>query len=171
VTVSVPTLDTARLRLRPWHDDDLEPYAAMCADPEVMRYMGDGTTLSRDDAWRSMAMFVGHWQLRGYGMWAVEERDARTFVGRVGLHRPEGWPGLEVGWMLDRSTWGRGYATEAARVSLDYAWRALDVDHVISLIMPENQASIRVAERLGQTREGTFDLVGLEVLVYGIDRP
>jgi RimJ/RimL family protein N-acetyltransferase len=171
VTVSVPTLDTARLRLRPWHDDDLEPYAAMCADPEVMRYMGGGATLSREDAWRSMAMFGGHWQLRGYGMWAVEERDARTFVGRVGLHRPEGWPGLEVGWMLDRSTWGRGYATEAGRVSLDYAWRALDVNHVISLIAPENQASIRVAERLGQTREGTFDLDGLGVLVYGVDRP
>ena len=102
MTVSVPTLDTARLRLRPWHDEDLDPYAAMCADPEVMRYMGDGSPLSRDDAWRSMAMFVGHWQLRGYGMWAVEEQDSRTFVGRVGLHRPEGWPGLEVGWMLDR---------------------------------------------------------------------
>lgn len=171
MTVSVPTLDTARLRLRPWHDDDLEPYAAMCADPEVMRYLGDGVPLSRANAWRSMAMFVGHWQLRGYGMWAVEERDSRVFVGRVGLHRPVGWPGLEVGWMLDRSTWGRGYATEAARASLEYAWRALDADHVISLITPGNQASIRVAERLGQTREGTFDLNGLEVLVFGIDRP
>jgi RimJ/RimL family protein N-acetyltransferase len=170
VTVSVPTLDTARLRLRPWHDEDLEPYAAMCGDPEVMRYMGDGAPLSRDDAWRSMAMFVGHWQLRGYGMWAVEEYDSRAFVGRVGLHRPEGWPGLEVGWMLDRATWGRGYATEAGRASLDYAWRVLDVDHVISLIMPENQASIRVAERLGQKREDTFDLNGLEVLVFGVDR-
>ena len=171
MTVSVPTLDTARLRLRPWHDEDLEPYAAMCADPEVMRYMGDGAPLSRDDAWRSMAMFVGHWQLRGYGMWAVEERDSRVFIGRVGLHRPEGWPGLEVGWMLDHATWGRGYATEAGRASLDHAWRTLDVDHVISLIMPENQASIRVAERLGQKREDTFDLNGLEVLVFGVDRP
>ena len=171
MTVSVPTLDTARLRLRPWHDDDLEPYAAMCADPEVMRYLGGGVPLSRANAWRSMAMLVGHWQLRGYGTWAIEERDSRVFIGRVGLHRPEGWPGLEVGWTLDRSTWGRGYATEAGRASLDYAWRALDADHVISLITPENQASIRVAERLGQTREGTFDLNGLEVLVFGIDRP
>jgi RimJ/RimL family protein N-acetyltransferase len=171
VTVSVPTLDTARLRLRPWHDEDLEAYAVMCADPEVMRYMGDGVPLSREDAWRSMAMFVGHWQLRGYGMWAVEEHDSRRFIGRVGLHRPEGWPGLEVGWMLDRGTWGRGFATEAGRASLDYAWRTLDVDHVISLITPENQASIRVAERLGQEREGMFDLNGLEVLVFGVDRP
>jgi RimJ/RimL family protein N-acetyltransferase len=136
-----------------------------------MRYMGHGATLSRGDAWRHMAMFVGHWQLRGFGMWAVEERDTRRFVGRVGLHQPDGWPGLEVGWMLDRATWGRGYATEAARAALDHAWHVLGADHVISLIAPENAASIRVAERLGETLEGTFDLDGLEVLVYGIDRP
>jgi RimJ/RimL family protein N-acetyltransferase len=171
VSVSVPILDTVRLRLRPWRDDDLEAYAAMNADPETMRYIGRGDTLSRADAWRSMAMLVGHWQLRGFGTWAVEERDTGTFVGRVGLHYPEGWPGLEVGWMLDRATRGRGYATEAARASLEYAWRTLDVDHVISLIQPENAASIRVAERIGEAREGTIELDGVEALVYGIDRP
>jgi RimJ/RimL family protein N-acetyltransferase len=171
MTVTVPTLDTARLRLRPWRADDIDHYAAMCADPEVMRHMGHGETLSRDDAWRSMAVFVGHWQLRGFGMWAVEERDTHHFVGRVGLHQPEGWPGVEVGWMLDRSTWGRGYATEAARASLDHAWTAVRADHVISLIAPENAASIRVAERLGERSEGTFELDGLDLLVYGIDAP
>ena len=170
--VEVPVLETERLLLRPWRDDDLDAYAAMCADPEVMRHMGDGgSTLRRDDAWRQMAMFVGHWQLRGFGMWALEERDTRRFIGRVGLHRPEGWPGLEVGWMLARDTWGLGYATEAGRVSLTYAWEVVGADHVISVIEPENAASVRVAERLGETREGTFDLDGLEVLIYGIDRP
>jgi RimJ/RimL family protein N-acetyltransferase len=168
---TVPTLETARLRLRPWRDDDLDAYASMCADPEVMRYMGSGATLSRGDAWRSMAMFVGHWQLRGFGTWAVEEHAEHRFVGRVGLHRPEGWPGVEVGWMLDRAIWGRGYATEAGRVSLDYAWRVLGADHVVSLIAPENAASIRVAERLGESLEGTFLLDELEVLLYGIDAP
>jgi RimJ/RimL family protein N-acetyltransferase len=169
--VSVPTLETARLRLRPWRDDDLDAYASMCADPEVMRHLGSGATLSSADAWRSMAMFVGHWQLRGFGTWAVEERATHRFVGRVGLHEPEGWPGLEVGWMLDRSTWGRGYATEAGRVSLDYAWRVLGAEHVISLIAPDNAASIRVAERLGESLEGTFALDELDVLVYGVDAP
>lgn len=169
--VRIPTLETARLRLRPWREDDLDGYAAMCADADVMRYIGSGSTLSRADAWRSMAMFVGHWELRGFGTWAVEERDTRTFIGRVGLHRPEGWPGLEVGWMLDRATWGRGYATEAGRASLDHAWTVLGAEHVISLIAPENAASVRVAERLGETIEGTFALDELEVLVYGVDRP
>jgi RimJ/RimL family protein N-acetyltransferase len=73
--------------------------------------------------------------------------------------------------MLDRAIWGRGYATEAGRVSLDYAWRVLGADHVVSLIAPENAASIRVAERLGESLEGTFLLDELEVLVYGIDAP
>jgi RimJ/RimL family protein N-acetyltransferase len=171
MTVDVPLVDTPRLQLRPWRDDDLDAYAAMCADPVVMRYMGDSSTLDRDDAWRQMAMFVGHWQLRGFGTWAVEERDSGRFVGRVGLHRPEGWPDLEVGWMLARDTWGRGYATEAARASLDHAWDVLGAAHVVSLIAPENVASVRVAERIGERPEGTFDLQGLEVLVYGIDRP
>jgi RimJ/RimL family protein N-acetyltransferase len=170
-TVEVPRLDTARLVLRPWHDDDLDGYAAMCADAAVMRHMGDGSTLDRADAWRQMAMFVGHWQLRGYGMWAVEERDTGRFIGRVGLHRPEGWPGLEVGWMLARHTWGRGYATEAGRASLEHAWNVVGADHVISVIAPDNVASVRVAERLGEKPEGTHDLNGLEVLLYGIDRP
>jgi RimJ/RimL family protein N-acetyltransferase len=168
---NVPTLETARLRLRPWQASDIDAYASMCADPEVMRYLGVGAPLSRRDAWRSMAMFVGHWQLRGFGTWAVEEHATHRFVGRVGLHQPEGWPGLEVGWALDRAIWGRGYATEAGRVSLDYAWRVLGAEHVISLIAPENAASIRVAERLGESPEGTFIVDDVEVLVYGIDAP
>jgi RimJ/RimL family protein N-acetyltransferase len=171
MAVAIPTLETARLRLRPWRDTDIEVYAAMCGDVETMRHMGSGATYSRGDAWRHMAMLVGHWQLRGFGMWAVEERDTRRFVGRVGLHQPDGWPGLEVGWMLDRATWGRGYATEAGRASLDHAWTVLGAEHVISLIAPENAASVRVAERLGETIEGTFALDELEVLVYGVDRP
>jgi RimJ/RimL family protein N-acetyltransferase len=171
MTVDVPLLETPRLRLRAWRDADLDPYAAMCGDAVVMRYMGDGSTMTRDDAWRQMAMFVGHWQLRGFGMWAVEERDSARFIGRVGLHRPEGWPGLEVGWMLSPDTWGRGYASEAGRASLEHAWHVLGADHVISVIHPENVQSIRVAERLGERPEGTHELDGLEVLLYGIDRP
>jgi RimJ/RimL family protein N-acetyltransferase len=77
-------LETARLRLRLFRAEDLEPYAAMCADPEVMRYVGERRTLSREDAWDEMAALAGHWHLRGYGMWAVEERETGSFVGRVG---------------------------------------------------------------------------------------
>ena len=96
-----PSLETSRLRLRQFAESDLDDYASMCADPEVMRYVGDRGPLSRDDTWRQLAMLVGHWALRGYGMWAVEELGSGAFVGRVGLHYPEGWPEPEIGWAID----------------------------------------------------------------------
>jgi RimJ/RimL family protein N-acetyltransferase len=106
----------------------------MCADPEVMRYVGERGVLSREEAWRQMATLAGHWHLQGFGMWAVEELATGEFVGRVGLHYPEGWPDREVAWALARPFWGRGYGTEAARAALDEAFGPLDWSRVISLI-------------------------------------
>ena len=164
------SLGTERLVLRMFRDEDLDAYAAFCADPYVMRFLGDGRPMSRSDAWRHMAMLVGHWSLRGYGMWAVEERSTGALVGRIGLHRPEGWPGGELGWTLAREHWGRGFATEGARAALEYAFGELGWKRVISLIHPENRASIRVAERLGEHVEGRITLFGNEALVYALDR-
>jgi RimJ/RimL family protein N-acetyltransferase len=166
----VITLETERLVLRMFRADDLDAYAAICADPEVARYLGDGKTLTRSEAWRQMALILGHWQLRGFGLWAVAERATGTLLGRIGFFEPEGWPGFELGWMLRRASWGKGYATEGAGRALAHAFTSMDRDHLISLIHPANQASIRVAERLGQTLEGRTDLFGREVLVYGIAR-
>jgi len=163
-------LETARLLLREFRDPDLDAYAAMCADPEVMRYLSPtGAVLSREDAWRQMALFAGHWTLRGYGMWAVEEMESGRFVGRVGLHRPEGWPDLELGWSLCREAWGKGYATEAARAAAEYAFRELRRTHLIHLILPGNTRSIRVAERLGATPRGTAIVRGVEQLLYRLE--
>jgi RimJ/RimL family protein N-acetyltransferase len=131
--------------------DDLDAYARMYADPEVVRFLEQGAPLDRAAAFRSMALHLGHWQLRGYGQWALEDRVRGRFVGRAGLWQPEGWPGIEVGWVLSRDAWGRGYATEARRVAIDYAFEVLHADEIISLIRPENTGSIKVAERLGET--------------------
>jgi RimJ/RimL family protein N-acetyltransferase len=169
--MSTPVLETARLRLRMFREDDFEAYARICADPAVMRYLAHGTPLTRADAWRQMAMILGHWTLRGYGMWAVEERATGTLLGRIGLFNPEGWPALELGWTLGRAHWGKGYATEGARRALHYAFAELGQRHIISLIRPGNEASIRVAERVGETLESRTQLFGHDVLVYGIDRP
>jgi RimJ/RimL family protein N-acetyltransferase len=163
-------LATERLRLRAFRDDDLEAYAAICADPEVMRYLGEGKTLERRDAWRQMAMILGHWQLRGYGLWAVEERASGELIGRIGFFNPEGWPGFELGWVLRRQSWGRGYATEGARRALAHAFGEMGRERVISLIYPANTPSIRVAERLGESLQDRTELFGHEVLVYGIER-
>lgn len=165
------TLSTARLTLRMFREDDFAAYAAMCADPEVMRYLGTGQPMSRVEAWRQMAMILGHWSLRGYGLWAVEEQATRTLVGRIGFFNPEGWPGFELGWMLGRPYWGLGYATEGARAALEYGFTTLNQPHVISLIRPQNAASIRVATRLGEQLEDQIELLGGPALVYGIKAP
>ena len=164
------TLRTERLVLRMFREDDLDPYAAMAADPEVTRHLGDGRPLSRADAWRQMAMILGHWQLRGYGMWAAEEASTGRLAGRIGFFNPEGWPGFELGWTLAREFWGRGYATEGARRALEYGFTELGRERVISLILPANLPSVRVAERLGERPERSVDLFGSEALVYGITR-
>jgi RimJ/RimL family protein N-acetyltransferase len=161
-------LETERLLLRPFEQADLDAFAELCADPEVMRFIGTGRTLDREDAWRAMALYSGHWTLLGYGQWALVEKATGLLVGRAGLWNPEGWPGLEAGWLLRRSCWGQGFATEAGRAVLDHAFRVVRARHVISLIYPENTPSIRVAERLGERLEGTTVLYGSEVCVYGI---
>jgi RimJ/RimL family protein N-acetyltransferase len=156
--------------LRAFRESDLDAYAAMCADPEVMRYLGARSVLNRDDAWRQMAMFVGHWQLRGFGVWAVEERATHALVGRVGLHFPEGWPDREIAWTLARPYWGRGLALEAARAALAHAFGPLGWNRAISLIDPDNRRSIRLAERLGERFEREVMVRGHRVALYAIDR-
>jgi len=161
------TLETDRLLLRMFRETDLDAYAEMCADPEVMRFLS-GYPQTREEAWRNMAMVVGHWQLRGFGLWAVEEKSTGAFIGRVGCWKPEGWPGMEIAWTLRRASWGRGFATEAAKAALQYAFDVLKQAHVISLIHPENDSSIRVARRIGQRLEGRNEVMGSAVLVYGV---
>jgi RimJ/RimL family protein N-acetyltransferase len=165
------TLETERLILRQWRTEDFEPFARICADPEVMRFLNqEGKPLTRHEAWRNMAFHVGHWHLLGYGHWAVEERASGRFIGRIGFLNPEGWPGFEIGWTLGREYWGKGYASEGARRALRYAFTELGRDHVISLIHPENRASMKVAERLGEKPEGETEVNGIPVLIYGISR-
>ena len=164
------TLETARLTLRMFRSEDLDAYAEMCADPEVMQYINDGKVLSREETWRDMAAILGHWELRGYGLWAAEERATQTLIGRIGYWNPEGWPGFEVGWMLGRQYWGRGFAIEGARAALQHAFLVLSVSHVISLIHPANARSIRVAQNLGERLEGTVEIAKMKLLVYGIER-
>ena len=162
----IPTLGTERLTLRALEERDLDAYAAMMADPEVARFLGTGAPMPRAVAWRQMAMVLGHWRLRGYGLWAVEERATGAFVGRLGCWRPEGWPALEIGYTLARAFWGRGFASEGARASLDYARTVLDADRVCSIIRPDNAASIRVAERLGAVRGEEIEFFGGRSLLF-----
>jgi RimJ/RimL family protein N-acetyltransferase len=168
--LTFPSIETPRLLLRQFVEDDFDSYAEMCADAEVMRYIGEGRVLTRAEAWRNMAMIMGHWQLRGYGNWAVEERETGKLVGRIGFWNPEGWPGFELGWLLGHDHWGKGFAHEGAAAALEYGFNKLDRDHVISVIRPGNVRSIRVAERLGEKYERTVEILGGDAFIYGINR-
>jgi RimJ/RimL family protein N-acetyltransferase len=164
-------LETERLILRTYRLGDFEDHFKLCADPDVMRYLLGGKPLSRFEAWRHMAFLVGHWELLGYGYYAVEEKATGRFVGRIGYTDPEGWPGFELGWTIAPEFQGKGFATEGGRFLLEYAFNEMGKDHVISVINPDNKPSIRVAERLGEKLEGKADVVGTTMLVYGIDNP
>ena len=162
----IPTVRTERLLLRAFRDDDLDAFAAMCADPDVMRYIGAGDTVDRNAAWRTMAGFNGHWSLRGFGMWAIERLSDGALIGRVGLHHPPYWPALEAGWVLARDAWGHGYAKEGAAATLAHARRALPAQRLVSYIQPGNERSVRVAQALGAVFDGQADLLGTPVQVY-----
>lgn len=163
-------LETERLRLRWFRESDLEQFCKMNANAEVMRFLGTGKPMDLLHTWRQMATFMGHWYFRGYGIWAVEEKNTGNLVGRIGFMNPTGWPGFELGWTLARDSWGKGYATEGARRAMEYAFTEMDRDHLISLIAPANVNSIRVAERLGEKVEGQTHVMGHDVLIYGISR-
>jgi RimJ/RimL family protein N-acetyltransferase len=169
--VNVPELRTERLVMRGFRDEDLDALAEISADGEVTRWVGDPDGLSREETWRRIAYFVGHWELRGFGQWALFDQDSGELVGRAGLLQPEGWPGLEVGWLVARRFWGRGYAPEAGRASLEWARDALGADHIISLIEDHNHRSARVAEKLGMTVEGRTRILDgkVEVRIFGTD--
>ena len=150
---------TERLRLRNWRADDLDRLAAMNADEDVMRYFPD-----RPDRKQSVAMMVriiASFERHGFGFWVLEQSDDNAFTGFAGLLRPafhaHFTPCVEVGWRLARSAWGRGYATEAGRASLAFAFDQLGLDEVVSMAVVDNMPSRQVMERLGMTRRPEDD--------------
>ena len=162
----VPELRTERLLLRGFEARDFEPYAAMMADADVTRHLGDGKPLPRAEAWRQLATFIGHWSLRGFGLWAVEERATGALLGRIGCLDPEGWPGFEVAYTLARSAWGRGYAREGAAAALRFARETRGRTEIVSIIRPENARSIRVATALGAAPADTVEFFGSPAVLY-----
>ncbi len=157
---AIPTLLTPRLTLRALAADDLEAFAAMQANPNVMRTLGTGVTRSRAETWDGMARMLGQWPLRGYGMFAVVESATGRFAGRAGILHPYDWAEPELAYGLDEPFWGRGYATEAAVILHRWAFLQKELTSLVSYVMPTNTASRRVLEKLGATCTGRLTLMG-----------
>lgn len=157
--LSVPrSLDTERLLLRQWRPEDAVPFAALNADPEVMAHFP--TPLSREESDALAARIAGLIDRQGWGFWALERKTDGAFLGFTGLHRPENLPFspcTEVGWRLARAFWGQGYATEAARACLAFAFTELGESRVVSFTAVSNGRSQAVMRRLGMEQEGCFD--------------
>jgi len=149
------TIETPRLSMRLHRIEDFDASAAMWADPEIVRHIS-GVPATREQSWARIMRYRGHWSLLDYGYWVVEDRATGTFIGEVGFadyHR-ESQPSLdgmpELGWALARHAHGKGYATEAVRASLRWAEEHFAAStRIVSMIAPENAASIRVAEKCG----------------------
>ncbi|MCG9915211.1 MAG: GNAT family N-acetyltransferase [Phenylobacterium sp.] len=144
-----PTLETARLVLRPPAMADFEAWCAFSADEEAARYIGG--PMNPAQVWRSMMTIAGSWALEGFSMFSVIEKESGRWIGRLGPWRPHGWPGPEVGWGIIRDCWGRGYATEGAAAAMDFAFDQLGWDEVVHTIEPINANSQAVARRLGSS--------------------
>jgi RimJ/RimL family protein N-acetyltransferase len=173
---AVPELHTARLRLRPWCDEDLDALAEMYADPEVMRYIGDGSVRTRDETAAGLARMRAEWDEQGHGMFAVELRESGELTGWTGTtvpsFLPEVLPAVEIGWRLARRFWGRGLATEAARTTLRHAFDTVGLERILSICNVDNAASEAVMRKLGMhlDRETMMPAHGARVRVYAITR-
>ena len=162
-------IETSRLRLRPFRDDDLPAYAAIWAKPEVVRFLpseGDTTRASETAASFIRAWSEGAWTA-GYQPWAVEERAAERLIGHAGLRFSTGLNAAELVYMMDSSVWGLGYASEAAIAACDFARSRLSLDYIAAVALADNAGSLGVLRKAGFTLERETVADGYRVVRYG----
>ena len=160
----MPELRTERLMLRRWRESDLDPWAAMNADPEVREHFGD--LLSREQSAASIASFEADLAERGWGWWAVEVPATGEFIGFCGLDPVDdnmSFTGVEIGWRLTRSAWGHGYATEGARACLAFGFDTLELAEIVAVTSTTNERSQAVMRRIGMTHDAGADFDHPEV--------
>ncbi len=168
------TLETARLRLRPFTLADVDVYYAdISSDPDVMRYLPGGLPRLRSDAEWVIGYFMRHAELHSFGVWAVEEKRSGRLIGHAGLeHIPGALNGeVEIAYTLAKACWGQGLATEAARASLCYGFETLNLPEIYALAFPANIASQNVMRKIGMVDQGITDqYYGSELACYKLTR-
>ena len=156
---TIPELQTQRLRLRAWREEDLPLFAELNADGEVTQHLLGPLTRPESDA--LAGRITEHFLREGFGFWAVEAPGVASFIGMVGIGIPSYTapftPCVELGWRLARQCWGQGFATEAARAALEFGFETVDLPEIVALTVPGNARSRAVMSRLGMTREVSDD--------------
>ena len=152
------TLETARLRLRPFSLEDVENYyLGISSDADVMRYLPGGKPRQRSDAQWVVSYFMRHAELHGFGIWAVEEKASRRLIGHAGLEYIPGSEEVEIAYTLAKAYWGRGYATEAATEAIKFGFEAVNLAEIYGLAFLPNTASQKVMQKIGMESLGTTD--------------
>ena len=164
----MPSIETERLLLRMLCPEDLDDLAHLFSDPDVMRYVGDGKTVNREEADKALQSIIRHWDTHGFGRWAVVDKNTQEFVGFGGLRLLFGTP--EVVYHLATAHWGKGFATELARASLRFGFEEHQFDRIVAIAKPKNAASIHVMEKLGMHYEKHTSYYHIDVVQYGISR-
>lgn len=164
----MPAIETERLLLRMFRPADLDEFARLLSDPEVIRYVGDGQPVSREETDKALQSIIRHWQTHGFGRWAVVDRLTREFVGFGGLRSLLGTP--EVVYHLATAQWGKGLATELALASLRFGFEEHQFERIVAIAKPLNAASIHVMEKIGMHYEKHASYYGIDVVQYGISR-
>jgi ribosomal-protein-alanine N-acetyltransferase len=159
-------IETERLLLRLFRPDDLDDLATLFADPDVVRYVGDGKPVDREEADRALKSIIKHWQTHGFGRWAVIDKNTHEFVGFGGLRSLFGTP--EVVYHLAKAHWGKGYATELARAALRFGFEDRGFERIVAITKPPNKASIHVMEKLGMRFEMNTRYYDTDVVQYEI---
>jgi 3-dehydroquinate dehydratase / shikimate dehydrogenase len=156
------TLKTKRLILRPWKETDLDPFAALNADPKVMEYFP--STLSREESDSLANRIQSKFEEKGYGMWAVAIPGIADFIGFIGLNNVDKstfpahfTPAIEIGWRLASDYWGKGYATEGAKAVLAYGFESLNLEEIVSFTAVQNMRSRRIMEKIGMHHDSKDD--------------
>ena len=142
-------IETPRLKLRIPQEADLDEWFALLADPQSSQFIGGPMT--RHQAWGTLAVFLGHWALRGFGPFSLVLRSSGLTIGWAGPWFPDGWPGREVGCVLRKEYWGQGLATEATTAAVQWVRQVLKWHDVIHCIDPNNSSAIALASRLGSS--------------------